>query len=83
MSWSRGVGLDSPETTALPWLTATAGLEVAWVSQAAVGVFAGVDAQFHLVRPRVEISGLGETLKVAPAGARALVGLLVRLPKRR
>lgn len=83
MSWSRGVGLDSPQTTALPWLTATAGMEVAWVSRAAVGLFAGVDAQFHLVRPRVNIDGLGEALKVAPVGARALVGLLIRLPRRR
>lgn len=83
MSWSRGIGLDSPETTALPWLTGTAGLEVAWVSRAAVGLFAGADAQFHLVRPRVNVDGLGETLKLAPAGARALVGMLVRLPRRR
>jgi len=82
MSWSRGIGLDSPQTTALPWLTATAGLEVAWVSRAAVGVFAGIDAQFHLVRPHVNIDGLGETLEIAPVGARALVGLLVRLPRR-
>lgn len=82
-SWSRGIGLDNPQTTTLPWLTATAGLEVAWVSRAAVGLFAGVDAQFHLVRPRVNISGLGETLKVAPVGARAVVGLVVRLPRRR
>ncbi len=82
MSWSRGLGPQSSQTTALPWLTTTAGLEVAWVSRASVGLFAGVDAQFHLVRPRVNINGLGEALEVAPVGARAVVGVLFRLPRR-
>ncbi|MBV1862391.1 MAG: hypothetical protein KUG77_28480 [Nannocystaceae bacterium] len=83
VSWSRGIGLETPQTTVLPWLTATAGLEVAWVGPGQLGLFAGIDAQFHLVRPRVNIGGLGQTLKVAPVGARALVGLQVRLPGRR
>ncbi|MGH1343713.1 MAG: hypothetical protein ACRBN8_19305 [Nannocystales bacterium] len=83
MSWSRGVGVDRPQTTLLPWMAATAGLEVGWMSRAAVGLFAGIDVQFHVVRPRVDIDGLGETLRVSPVGARGLVGLRVRLPRRR
>lgn len=81
LAWGRGVGLENPRTTLLPWLTATAGLEVAWVSRSHVGLFAGVDAQFHAIRPRVRLDGLGEALRVAPVGARALLGVLFRVPR--
>ena len=78
LAWARGVGIPSPQTTALPWLTTYGGMELAWVSRAGVGLFAGVDAQFHLVRPAVRLEGLGQALKVAPVGARASVGVLWR-----
>lgn len=77
----RGVGLEQPRTTALPWVTATAGLEVAWVSAASVGLFAGIDAQFHAVRPHVRLDGLGDAIRVAPVGARGLAGVLFRMPR--
>lgn len=81
LSWGRGVGIDDARTTTLPWLTATAGLEVAWVSRARVGAFAGVDAQLHAIRPNVRLDGLGDAAQVAPVGARAVLGVLFRMPR--
>lgn len=81
VAWGRGVGIETPRTTVLPWLTATAGLEVAWVSRSSVGLFGGIDAQFHAVRPRVRLDGLGDAVRVAPVGARALLGVLIRIPR--
>lgn len=78
LGWGRGLGVPSPQTTTLPWLTTHAGLELAWVSGVGIGVFAGVDAQFHLVRPSVRLDGLGQALRVAPVGARVAAGVLWR-----
>ena len=81
LAWGRGIGIETPRTTTLPWLTATAGLEVACVSRASVGLYAGVDAQFHAIRPRVRLDGLGDAVRVAPVGARAVLGVLFRVPR--
>jgi len=81
VAWATGVGLDAASTTTLPWLTATTGLELAWMSRAQVGVFAGVDAQFNAIRPRVRVDGLGEVVEIAPIGVRALAGLSLRIAR--
>lgn len=81
LAWGRGVEIAAPATTTLPWLTASAGLEVAWLPHDRIGAFVGVDALFNAVRPSVQIAGLSEDVQIRAVGVRALLGLAIRFPR--
>lgn len=75
---ARGIGLDDPQGAVLPWAAVVVGQELTWVSRHRIGVFVGVDAMLHVVRPRFRVMDLGVAASTGWVGARVSAGPLVR-----
>lgn len=78
-TFGRGIGLDAPQSFALPWVAVTLGQELAWTSRRRIGLWIGVDAMLHLVRPQLRVRDLGLTAQVRRVGVRIIGGPTVRL----
>ncbi len=78
-SIARGIGLAESEDSVLPWAAVVMGQELTWVSRRRVGLFVGVDAMLHVVRPRFRVEDLGIAAETGWAGVRFVFGPLVRI----
>lgn len=79
VSRARGIGLDDPQRSLLPWAAVVVGQELTWVSRRRVGVFIGADAMLHVVRPRFRVSDMGTAARTGWVGARLVAGAVVRM----
>lgn len=76
---ARGIGLDDPKRSSLPWAAVVVGQELTWVSRRSVGIFFGADAMIHAVRPQFRVSDVGTAARTGRVGARFVAGAVVRL----
>ncbi len=75
----RGTGLGRARSSHAPWLAATVGPELTWISRRRVGVWGAADAMLHVLRPQWSVQELGVAARTGAAGFRVVLGPTVRL----
>lgn len=74
----QGIGLETAQTNSAPWLAATLGPEISWVSSGHFGLWAAADATLHFVRPRWSVPELGAAAETRRVGFRLMLGPAAR-----
>lgn len=79
----RGVGVDTPQVTTLPWVWLGADAGIEWWLGDRVAITMGVAIIGSLARPAFDIAGSSASYETPPVSARAQLGLVIRFDSKR